>query len=733
MKIKSFSAFLLLMALTVNTAAASILGEPIEGGFYMDIGGGSYLYQNLYRSYQEGVGQQTEHYIEYVPNGNIVPVVSNGAEIFGKRTILEAYDYMKSNGLTPIAGINADFFSFQTGVPMSNTIIDGELITKESEEQHGIGFYADGTAFIGWMDFQTTLISENQVIDIYNVNKYRQPYTIYLMNDKFSDTTENTTPGLDVILSDISGSLKIGGEITATVETVMHSDGAIPIPKGKMVLTIDDQAFPDLYAQVSQLKAGEKVTIKSEALYEDRWKDVSYAIGCIGGRLVENGQVTGNFEAGSAPRTAVGIKADGQIVFYTIDGRQPGYSYGVTLETLAKRMIELGCVDAVNLDGGGSTVIGGIYPGSDVMSVINLPSEGSLRRCANYIFLQDRANSSGLTVFPAPVITTEPPAVQTALPETAAPVISETPVQPTPAEPDNSTPPTIKIDFSESDTPDIPETIPDSAYPVIDAQYYENLIITSISANSEISDVHIYIDGTEQNADISEYKGVKTLVYAAGSDFGAYSHKVKVTARTADGYDSIAYLTTPGQNGYKNPFADTFGHWAFENISYMADRDVVHGENIGNSLYFHPQNNMTRAEFAVMIANSLHINTAEFEGTAPAFADLDTIPEWALAHITAMYSGRIIMGKNSGNSTYFDPYAPITRAEAMTIIARTLPQNLKTETLNFADNGDIPLWAADSIGKLVSLGAVSGYADNTILPNNKITKAEGVKLLYEIY
>ncbi|MCH5185547.1 MAG: hypothetical protein J1F64_05410, partial [Oscillospiraceae bacterium] len=256
---------LLLLSITVNTAYASILGYPIEGGFYMNIGGNAYLYQNLYRSEQEGVGQQTEHYIEYVPNSDIVPVVTSGGKLFGKRTILEAYDYMRSNGLTPIAGINADFFSFKTGVPMSNTIIDGNLVTKESQEQHGIGFKKDGTAFIGWMDFQTTLITETQTIDIYNVNKYRQPYTVYLMNEDFSYTTENETPGLDVILGDVSGPMRIGGEITAVVENILHSSGAIPIPAGKMVLTIDDAAFPDLYEQVSQLKIGEKVTIKSEA------------------------------------------------------------------------------------------------------------------------------------------------------------------------------------------------------------------------------------------------------------------------------------------------------------------------------------------------------------------------------------------------------------------------------------------------------------------------------------
>ena len=57
----------------------------------------------------------------------------------------------------------------------------------------------------------------------------------------------------------------------------------------------------------------------------------------------------------AAPRSAIGIKNDGTIIFYTIDGRQSGHSFGLRLKTLSKRLKELGCVDAINFDGGGSS------------------------------------------------------------------------------------------------------------------------------------------------------------------------------------------------------------------------------------------------------------------------------------------------------------------------------------------------------------------------------------------
>ena len=69
------------------------------------------------------------------------------------------------------------------------------------------------------------------------------------------------------------------------------------------------------------------------------------------------------------PRTAVGYTADGHVILFVADGRQDNLSLGVSLPELAQIMIDLGCVEAMNLDGGGSTqmAIGNTY--------VNSPSE----------------------------------------------------------------------------------------------------------------------------------------------------------------------------------------------------------------------------------------------------------------------------------------------------------------------------------------------------------------------
>ncbi|MDU5107482.1 phosphodiester glycosidase family protein [Clostridium sp.] len=101
--------------------------------------------------------------------------------------------------------------------------------------------------------------------------------------------------------------------------------------------------------------------------------------------LVKDGQVfeTPQTGADKEPRTAVGIKADGKVIFLTVDGRQEPYSTGLSMEELAELMISMGAVQALNLDGGGSTTHLSRTPGSDVLDIKNRPSDNSERSVAN--------------------------------------------------------------------------------------------------------------------------------------------------------------------------------------------------------------------------------------------------------------------------------------------------------------------------------------------------------------
>ncbi|WP_353550301.1 phosphodiester glycosidase family protein [Sediminibacterium sp. KACHI17] len=96
-----------------------------------------------------------------------------------------------------------------------------------------------------------------------------------------------------------------------------------------------------------------------------KWK-MQTAVGG-GPVLVQNGmiKITNNEEikfAGKAiddkhPRSAMGYTADGRLIFLAVEGRFPGKAEGATLTQLAQMLKDIGCTEALNLDGGGSSCI----------------------------------------------------------------------------------------------------------------------------------------------------------------------------------------------------------------------------------------------------------------------------------------------------------------------------------------------------------------------------------------
>ena len=131
-----------LLLLTGITASADVLGEQ-NGGWSTYMGAFTYFHNVQFNS--DSVGKQNEYYVEYTPNEDAVPIVVNGASIWGTRNIKQAEQYIQKNGLRPLVGINADYFSFKTGIPMGYTIADGEIISKEYGGQDAVGFRSDGS------------------------------------------------------------------------------------------------------------------------------------------------------------------------------------------------------------------------------------------------------------------------------------------------------------------------------------------------------------------------------------------------------------------------------------------------------------------------------------------------------------------------------------------------------------------------------------------------------------
>jgi hypothetical protein len=340
----------------------------------------------------------TENYIEYSPGGAVIPMISYGNDIYGAASFQAVAAKAEAEGKHVITGLNGDFFNMNNGVAIGMTIKDGILRTSESTANPAIGFYADGTAIIGRADLNIRLDAPKlgSGIGRIHLNKLVTPASglmLYSTDFGNDNTNKATIPTYNILLNVNSGEMKMNGTVEATVGSVVEATGATTIPEGNLLLTIAmGTDYPGTLTKVMTLLPGDSVTLSFGA--NGAWDNVVHAVGG-GEKLITGGVNVAPTTTEINPRTAIGIKPDGSLVFYTVDGRLSGYSKGATLTQIANRLLELGCVEALNMDGGGSTAIHSIYPGDSTITTVNSPSQGTLRNCANYILLVNTASAIG--------------------------------------------------------------------------------------------------------------------------------------------------------------------------------------------------------------------------------------------------------------------------------------------------------------------------------------------------
>ncbi len=354
---------------------------------------------------------RTENYVTYTPSASVSPKVSYGSSVLAKQSVLTMAKELEKGGDRVLSGINGDYYVMATGNPLGLVVTDG-LLRSSASYLSAIGFHADGTAVIGKPDLTLRADFKDYSLKISDINKIRSGDGYFLFTDDFGATTKNTKPGVDVILTPVTESegqpisgadgvsltaskqLKIGGLVSCRVEEVIEATGATAIPEGKFVLSISNTGGDWLLDMARSLQPGDPLGIEVYSA-DTRWNSVDCAVGAMYW-ILSGGQVSSGLDAASAaPRTAVGVKADGSVIFYTIDGRQSGHSVGATIKMVAQRLKELGCTDAVLLDGGGSTTMVSTYPDYGSSSMVNTPSEGTPRSVTNAIFLVSNLDPTG--------------------------------------------------------------------------------------------------------------------------------------------------------------------------------------------------------------------------------------------------------------------------------------------------------------------------------------------------
>lgn len=384
----------LVAATMVAAVMLSSSSYALTGGFSytFPIGGGtSYTRQEGYNS----AGLQKASVITYQPNDGVMPIgVRSGDQFYGSRkTISQATAMVEAQGHTVLGGVNADFFNFSDGVPTGLVVDNGRLIAANTW-QFAVGFMSNGSAVIGQPVSNIVVSGESGKIAVFGYNKTRTDLGLYLFDRYYSNETHFSSAGTSIILEyDDPSNLRIGEPASFTVVDKVHSSSSFPIGENQMVLTRRDDctAMPWIDYQI-----GEKVTIdfQTEA---SAWGQVQYAVG--GKLLMSNGSVTSTGIDSASSRTArsaVGLKNDGSVVLYEVDGLQSNYSKGLNALELGQELKELGCTTAIALDGGGSSAMTLKTPKADKAQLITRPSEGSERKCSTFIFMINKAQGDGV-------------------------------------------------------------------------------------------------------------------------------------------------------------------------------------------------------------------------------------------------------------------------------------------------------------------------------------------------
>lgn len=291
-----------------------------------------------------------------------------------------------------VGAVNGDFFSIYSGskaFSLGIEIQDGKLIQSPiNPSTMATVAETDGSVSMSYLDFHIMAVAPNGAYnEIRHLNKHTSYYGDILMFTKEFNNGYSPAPGgevLEVVVSD--------GKITE----FRRNMPPVQIPENGCVLTVSEGVnmfFANNFNVGDNIKFDYYIT---PYLY-----GASTAFGG-GAMLVSDGQLVTEYShvvSGYNPRTAVGVDKSGKTLYLvTVDGRQAA-SRGMTMSELGSLMLSLGCYNAVNLDGGGSTNMVASTLWQKDLHTVNSPTEN--RRVINAVGLSytgESTNPYGIAV-----------------------------------------------------------------------------------------------------------------------------------------------------------------------------------------------------------------------------------------------------------------------------------------------------------------------------------------------
>ena len=276
--------------------------------------------------------------------------VKAGGNVVGREKTTQLAAQAAARFSRPVlAAINGDFFT-AAGVPIGAQVAQGEPVLG-STNRPVFGITDQEVPYFGADQLTGTLRARSgQTIAMKRVNQRPDPQNVGLYN-AFVGLTPGDSGVVEVAVRTLAAPAAVGVATRGVVVEVDTLTPGVGVPAGTVVLAGRGAAATFLRAR---LAVGDTVTWTLR--FPDAPRPVAEMI--AGDPLIlRGGESTGEHPGFPSrhPRTAIGVKPDGKLLLVTIDGRQSGYSEGMTIAEMVQLFKKLGASEVLNLDGGGST------------------------------------------------------------------------------------------------------------------------------------------------------------------------------------------------------------------------------------------------------------------------------------------------------------------------------------------------------------------------------------------
>ena len=796
----------------------------------------------------EKYGYERSYVYEYTPMQGTEIIPAYGDYVCTNVDLATLTKELESEGKRVVGGINGDFYSMTTGVPIGGMIVDGEIISSDNDRT-AMGFDADGNAFISKPQMITKLTNDENDITIEHINKYPLEYCLYLLTDKFYPTTRSSKESSEIVLmpysnveiiknasempdisddengekyiyiyseksqqdqeehfeeeadKDISDEgiiegtdlesdksdtakteteepeseepeseepeaeepeaeeyyakkytfadekLSIGCDIPVVVTEIRKDTMNTEIPEGCFVLCAENTLQLD---RVKNISEGDELRLSVTA--NDEWYSAVNAIGNAGGLILKDGEYCDDVEVDhypyAQPRTAAGITADGRVIFYCVDGRQES-SAGLRIDQLSHEMKELGCVIAMNLDGGGSTTAYAALPGEFFSTLKNSPSVNPERKTANSLLFVNTAERIG-----------SEPARFSIYPESPYVLAGGSTYQ-----------------LSK------PIGTDENLYPISLPDDFEyEYFVSPIRTDSKIIEGNIFVSGEKtgsvdiymrvgEGENLREYRVGSIFVLGEPADFTVGDPEYTISP-----FDTLKLSFSAEYHTAKIYYDSASLRWGYPLILDESDDEdpavdyyMIPNEgklendvgSIDSDLNFTPKIQDETVILKVKLGTlekSVIVNIDKFPFN-------DCFTHWSAKSVYDVYSFNLMQGEPSGEELAFNPERNLSKAEFMTIIARMLYPDIDDENsvspetsgqteeqyedekaeeslsttgvaaLGFVDDSSIPEWsrkyfdALSESGLLELLAKQDEYGNKTLCPGEYITRREVLVIL----